>query len=134
MYPVKGEIIQGSYKLENCYILFSFFIPYRNMLYVYPRTLNFSNRGGSARNITVKVQFLAGDDFGSGMEVINPIEIMSIQYYTPNIQIDIFNCDGWNVETIQYTQYCSENELFLFIELQTNFLISTWKLIIQLCN
>ncbi|XP_071486500.1 dedicator of cytokinesis protein 7-like [Diadema antillarum] len=43
---------------------------YRNLLFVYPRSLNFSNRGGSARNITVKIQFLAGDDFQSGMECI----------------------------------------------------------------
>ncbi|XP_063962450.1 dedicator of cytokinesis protein 7-like isoform X1 [Lytechinus pictus] len=43
---------------------------YRNILYLYPRSLNFSNRGGSARNITVKIQFLAGDDFGSGIECI----------------------------------------------------------------
>uniref|UniRef100_A0A452IX44 C2 DOCK-type domain-containing protein n=1 Tax=Gopherus agassizii TaxID=38772 RepID=A0A452IX44_9SAUR len=35
---------------------------YRNLLYVYPQSLNFSSRQGSMRNIAVKVQFLAGED------------------------------------------------------------------------
>ena len=39
-----------------------FVIFYRNLLYVYPRYLNFTNRQGSARNIAVKVQFMCGDD------------------------------------------------------------------------
>ena len=33
----------------------------RNLLYVYPRNVNFTNRQGSARNIAVKVEFVAGD-------------------------------------------------------------------------
>ncbi|CAG0892792.1 unnamed protein product, partial [Darwinula stevensoni] len=35
---------------------------YRNLLYVYPRDVNFTNRPGSSRNITCKVQLLAGED------------------------------------------------------------------------
>lgn len=35
---------------------------YRNLLYVYPRSLNLSNRPGSARNIAVKVQLLGAED------------------------------------------------------------------------
>lgn len=35
---------------------------YRNLMYVYPKSLNFANRQGSARNLAVKVQFLAGED------------------------------------------------------------------------
>ncbi|XP_028849736.1 dedicator of cytokinesis protein 8 isoform X2 [Denticeps clupeoides] len=35
---------------------------YRNLLYVYPQRLNFSNRLTSARNITIKVQFMSGED------------------------------------------------------------------------
>lgn len=31
-------------------------------MYVYPKSLNFANRQGSARNLAVKVQFLAGED------------------------------------------------------------------------
>ncbi|RUS71322.1 hypothetical protein EGW08_020919, partial [Elysia chlorotica] len=41
------------------------FVPYtiyRNLMYVYPRSLNFANRQGSARNLAVKVQFLGGED------------------------------------------------------------------------
>ncbi|XP_044286443.1 dedicator of cytokinesis protein 7 isoform X5 [Varanus komodoensis] len=43
---------------------------YRNILYVYPQSLNFANRQGSARNITVKVQFMFGEDPSNAMPVI----------------------------------------------------------------
>ncbi|XP_053325502.1 dedicator of cytokinesis protein 7 isoform X3 [Spea bombifrons] len=43
---------------------------YRNLLYVYPQSLNFANRQGSARNITVKVQFMSGEDPSSALPVI----------------------------------------------------------------
>uniref|UniRef100_UPI00398E44B7 dedicator of cytokinesis protein 7-like n=1 Tax=Pristiophorus japonicus TaxID=55135 RepID=UPI00398E44B7 len=42
---------------------------YRNLLYVYPQFLNFTNRQGSARNITVKIQFM-GSEASSGLSVI----------------------------------------------------------------
>ncbi|KAJ8040484.1 Dedicator of cytokinesis protein 7 [Holothuria leucospilota] len=35
---------------------------YKNTLYVYPRSLNFSNRPGSARNIAVKVEFMTAEN------------------------------------------------------------------------
>uniref|UniRef100_A0A8C2ZUK8 Dedicator of cytokinesis 8 n=1 Tax=Cyclopterus lumpus TaxID=8103 RepID=A0A8C2ZUK8_CYCLU len=35
---------------------------YRNLLYVYPQRLNFVNRLTSARNITIKMQFMSGED------------------------------------------------------------------------
>lgn len=41
-------------------ILTSHYI-YRNMLFVSPKELNFSNRQGSARNLTVRVQLMAGE-------------------------------------------------------------------------
>ncbi|ELW66799.1 Dedicator of cytokinesis protein 6 [Tupaia chinensis] len=40
---------------------------YRNLLYIYPQSLNFANRQGSARNITVKVQFMYGEDLSNAM-------------------------------------------------------------------
>uniref|UniRef100_A0A3B3SST8 Dedicator of cytokinesis 7 n=1 Tax=Paramormyrops kingsleyae TaxID=1676925 RepID=A0A3B3SST8_9TELE len=43
---------------------------YRNLLYVKPQSLNFANRQGSARNITVKVQFMNGEDASNAMPVI----------------------------------------------------------------
>ncbi|XP_078541005.1 dedicator of cytokinesis protein 6 isoform X8 [Lissotriton helveticus] len=43
---------------------------YRNLLYVYPHSLNFSNRQGSVRNIAVKVQFMAGEDPSQALQVI----------------------------------------------------------------
>ncbi|KAL2101539.1 hypothetical protein ACEWY4_003300 [Coilia grayii] len=42
----------------------------RNLLYVYPQTVNFSSRQGSVRNIAVKVQFMAGEDPSQAMPVI----------------------------------------------------------------
>ncbi|CAN8004691.1 unnamed protein product, partial [Ixodes hexagonus] len=35
---------------------------YRNLLYVYPRALNFAGRPGSARNIACRIQFMCGED------------------------------------------------------------------------
>ncbi|XP_051525356.1 dedicator of cytokinesis protein 8-like isoform X1 [Myxocyprinus asiaticus] len=43
---------------------------YRNLLYVYPLRLNFTNRLTSARNITVKIQFMSGEDPSCAMPVI----------------------------------------------------------------
>lgn len=51
---------------SSCLLLFTF----RNLLYVYPQSLNFANRQGSARNITVKVQFMNGEDPNNAMPVI----------------------------------------------------------------
>uniref|UniRef100_A0A8D0FDU9 C2 DOCK-type domain-containing protein n=1 Tax=Strix occidentalis caurina TaxID=311401 RepID=A0A8D0FDU9_STROC len=44
---------------------------YRNLLYVYPQRLNFANRPASARNITIKIQFMCGEDPSCAMPVIN---------------------------------------------------------------
>ena len=42
---------------------------FRNLLYICPKDLNFTNRSGErARNIAVKVQFM-GDDEAQGMKV-----------------------------------------------------------------
>lgn len=49
---------------------FSMLFAFRNLLYVYPQSLNFANRQGSARNITVKVQFMNGEDPNNAMPVI----------------------------------------------------------------
>ncbi|XP_053911097.1 dedicator of cytokinesis protein 8 isoform X1 [Cuculus canorus] len=43
---------------------------YRNLLYVYPQRLNFANRPASARNITIKIQFMCGEDPSCAMPVI----------------------------------------------------------------
>uniref|UniRef100_S4RVQ6 Dedicator of cytokinesis 7 n=1 Tax=Petromyzon marinus TaxID=7757 RepID=S4RVQ6_PETMA len=43
---------------------------YRNLLHIYPQSLNFANRQGSARNIAVKVQFMSGEDVSNAMPVI----------------------------------------------------------------
>ncbi|XP_044850414.1 dedicator of cytokinesis protein 6 isoform X4 [Mauremys mutica] len=43
---------------------------YRNLLYVYPQSLNFSSRQGSVRNIAVKVQFMAGEEPSQALPVI----------------------------------------------------------------
>uniref|UniRef100_UPI003AAE01D7 dedicator of cytokinesis protein 8 n=1 Tax=Centroberyx gerrardi TaxID=166262 RepID=UPI003AAE01D7 len=49
------------------------FVPhniYRNLLYVYPQRLNFVNRLTSARNITIKIQFMSGEDPSCSLPVI----------------------------------------------------------------
>lgn len=43
---------------------------YRNLLFIYPKNLNFSNRPGSARNITCKVQVMCGEDDYSALNAI----------------------------------------------------------------
>uniref|UniRef100_A0A8C4EXQ3 Dedicator of cytokinesis 8 n=1 Tax=Dicentrarchus labrax TaxID=13489 RepID=A0A8C4EXQ3_DICLA len=43
---------------------------YRNLLYVYPQRLNFVNRLTSARNITIKIQFMSGEDPACSLPVI----------------------------------------------------------------
>ncbi len=42
---------------------------FRNLLYIYPQSLNFSSRQGSVRNIAVKVQFMAGEDPSQALPV-----------------------------------------------------------------
>ncbi|XP_078107068.1 dedicator of cytokinesis protein 8 isoform X1 [Sander vitreus] len=43
---------------------------YRNLLYVYPQRLNFVNRLTSARNITIKIQFMSGEEPTCSLPVI----------------------------------------------------------------
>uniref|UniRef100_A0A3Q1EPX0 Dedicator of cytokinesis 8 n=1 Tax=Acanthochromis polyacanthus TaxID=80966 RepID=A0A3Q1EPX0_9TELE len=43
---------------------------YRNLIYVYPQRLNFVNRLTSARNITIKMQFMSGEDPSCSLPVI----------------------------------------------------------------
>ncbi|KAG7223180.1 hypothetical protein INR49_015788 [Caranx melampygus] len=56
---------------------------YRNLLYVYPQSLNFSSRQGSVRNIAVKVQFMAAED-PSHLWKVSCAEFMK-EAYTPVI-------------------------------------------------
>ncbi|XP_069623253.1 dedicator of cytokinesis protein 6 isoform X7 [Ranitomeya imitator] len=50
--------------------VYSPYTSYRNLLYVYPKCLNFSSRQGSVRNIAIKVQFMAGEDPNQALPVI----------------------------------------------------------------
>lgn len=43
---------------------------YRNLLYIYPKNLNFTNRQGSARNIACKIQIMNNEDDYSALPVI----------------------------------------------------------------
>ncbi|KAF4014639.1 hypothetical protein G4228_005938 [Cervus hanglu yarkandensis] len=43
---------------------------YRSLLYVYPHSLNFGSRQGSVRNLTVRVQYMAGEDPSQALPVI----------------------------------------------------------------
>ncbi|XP_022240544.1 dedicator of cytokinesis protein 7-like isoform X2 [Limulus polyphemus] len=49
------------------------FVPhyvYQNLMFVYPKDLNFTNRPGSARNIACKTQFMAGEEEHCALPVI----------------------------------------------------------------
>ncbi|XP_060603802.1 dedicator of cytokinesis protein 7-like isoform X2 [Ruditapes philippinarum] len=50
--------------------VFSMATTYRNLLYVYPRSLNFANRQGSARNIAVKIQLMHGEEESGALQAI----------------------------------------------------------------
>uniref|UniRef100_A0A8C2DMC3 Dedicator of cytokinesis 6 n=1 Tax=Cyprinus carpio TaxID=7962 RepID=A0A8C2DMC3_CYPCA len=65
VYNQEIKIKKGSFILS-----ISFSVPLRNLLYVYPQSVNFSSRQGSVRNIAVKVQFMAGEDPSQAMPVI----------------------------------------------------------------
>lgn len=43
---------------------------YRNLLFVSPKELNFSNRTGSARNIAVRIQLMCGETQESALPYI----------------------------------------------------------------
>lgn len=51
------------------FLCISISLPLRNLLYIYPQTVNFNSRQGSVRNIAVKVQFMAGEDPSQAMPV-----------------------------------------------------------------
>lgn len=44
------------------FVKFFHYCACRNLMYVYPKNLNFTSRTGSARNIAVKVQFMASEE------------------------------------------------------------------------
>lgn len=43
---------------------------FRNLLYIYPHNVNFNNRPGSARNIAVKMEFMAAENEKRALPVI----------------------------------------------------------------
>lgn len=51
---------------------------------MYPQSLNFANRQGSARNITVKVQFMNGEDPNNAMPVCSDEMITDLD---PNFRL-----------------------------------------------
>lgn len=60
------EIVQ-SFITTNLVIIF------RNLLYVYPLSVNYTSRSTSARNIAIKVQFFAGEEMA-------PLEVRFSQH------------------------------------------------------
>ncbi|XP_066460304.1 dedicator of cytokinesis protein 8 isoform X3 [Eleutherodactylus coqui] len=56
-----------EFPVKEVYVPHTF---YRNVLYVYPQRLNFANRLLSARNITIKIQFMCGEDVKNALPVI----------------------------------------------------------------
>lgn len=50
-------------------------LTFRNLLYVYPLSVNYTSRSSSARNIAVKVEFLAGEELA-------PLEVLYVDQKT----------------------------------------------------
>ncbi|CAD5210255.1 unnamed protein product [Bursaphelenchus okinawaensis] len=74
---------------------------YRNLLYVHPKFVNFSNRSGNARNITLKVELLDSDQrpqtvfYGrsSGPKMLNKV-YTSVNYHNKTPQfVDEIKCE-----------------------------------------
>lgn len=53
----------------------------RNLLFVYPQRLNFVNRLTSARNITIKIQFMSGEDPAPSLPVSAAMKSVILQHY-----------------------------------------------------
>lgn len=87
----------------------------RNLLYVNPQSLNFANRQGSARNITVKVQFMNGED---------PSNAMPVRFWT----------NAQQFQNPQMAKYAMVNCSLGLVKLYTFFALlgNLWK--IQLCR
>lgn len=67
VYIIYKLLLNHRWSDRKGFIYFS--LPLRNLLYVYPQSVNFSSRQGSVRNIAVKVQFMAGEDPSQAMSV-----------------------------------------------------------------
>jgi len=53
----------------NMMNLYNIVFAVRNLMYIYPCSLNFANRQGSARNIAVKVQVMSGEEEENALPV-----------------------------------------------------------------
>ena len=57
-------------KFVKSYSMYNGLCFFRNLMYVYPLSVNYTSRSTSARNIAVRVQFMDGEDFdASALEV-----------------------------------------------------------------
>ena len=54
---------------------------FRNLMFVYPKCLNFANRQGSARNLAVKIQVMGAEDEMAALPVS---ELASRKYFNNN--------------------------------------------------
>ncbi|XP_014207564.1 dedicator of cytokinesis protein 7 [Copidosoma floridanum] len=60
-------------------------LSYRNLLYVYPKEVNFSSRAGSARNIAVRIQLMGGEQENEALTAIfgrSSCPEMTHEYFT----------------------------------------------------
>ena len=85
-------MIHSVFRYVHCH---AYYCLHRNLLYIYPQSLNFANRQGSARNITVKVQFMYGEDPSNAMPVRNVLYSFCSSYVA---HIDFF----WGVGGITW--------------------------------
>jgi len=64
----------------------------RNLLYISPKSLNFSNRQGSARNLAVKMCVMNGEDELNAMEVQFTYKYITVQWYCSCSYLALFDC------------------------------------------
>uniref|UniRef100_A0A8C3TBA5 Dedicator of cytokinesis 8 n=1 Tax=Chelydra serpentina TaxID=8475 RepID=A0A8C3TBA5_CHESE len=62
---------------------------YRNLLYVYPQRLNFANRLASARNITIKIQFMCGEDATCGQTPVEHTQRAAVPTKSPDFYEEV---------------------------------------------
>lgn len=67
-------------------------VSYRNLLYVYPRSVNFNNRlGVSARNIACRVQLMCGED-----EICNALPLIFGKSSCPQMSTEALTCVSYH--------------------------------------
>lgn len=97
-----------QFRKQVFFVFFPVFIKvsmclYRNLLYIYPQRLNFVNRLTSVRNITIKIQFMSGEDPSCSMPVSAAVYEITIVM----VELMFHYVCSWNWKClIKYIPWC----------------------------